>query len=179
MHFCPPVMLAEELLAVRQPQTFLMNYTWNLSAIQKTSPLHFFCFKKKLLCKFISSIFDPFIIQRKWNRLDRSNMALVGDRLFTAKLRRATFVPGAVSSQIMRPVITIVIGFNKKWVMARGAFANSTQRMRYQGIPYSREGSCNLMKIQLAHFGNGLCTSNKISKKRWEIRAWSKGSLTV
>lgn len=60
--------------------------------------------------------------------------------------------------------------------MAQGAFANSTQRMEYQGIKYTWEGSYNLMKIQLAHFRNGLCTRNKISEIEWKIRASSKES---
>lgn len=56
-------------------------------------------------------------------------------------------------------------------MMAQGTFANGTQRMEYQRIEYTWEGSYNLMKIQLAHFRNGLCTRNEISKKEWEIRA--------
>lgn len=59
-------------------------------------------------------------------------------------------------------------------MMAHGTFANSTQRMEYQGIKYTWEGRYNLMKIQLAHFRNGLCTRNKISKIEWKIRASSK-----
>lgn len=66
--------------------------------------------------------------------------------------------------QIMRPVITILIGINKKWVMAQDTFANSTQRMEYQGIKHTWEGSYNLMKIQLAHLRNGLCTRNKLAR---------------
>lgn len=148
-----------------------MNHTWNTaSAILKT------CFFKKPLCKFISNIFDPFIIQCKRNCFDRSNIASNCDGLFTASLHRATSEHSTVSSQIMKPVITILISINKEWMMAQGTFANSTQRKEYQGIKYTWEGSYNLMKIQLAHFRNGLCTRNKISKKEWKIRASSQES---
>lgn len=128
-------------------------------------------FFRKPLCKCISNIFDPFIIQCKWNCFDWSNIGSNCDLLFTGRHRWATLEPIAVFSQIMRPVITILIGINKKWVMAQGTFANSTQRMKYQRIKLTWEGSYNLMKIQLAHFRNGLCTRNEIIKIGWKTRA--------
>lgn len=131
----------------------------------------FFFPVRKLLCKCISNRFDPFIIQCKWNCFDWSNIGSNCDLLFTTRRRWATLEPDAAFfPQIMRPVITILIGINKKWVMAQGTFANSTQRMEYQGIKHTWEGSYNLMKIQLAHLRNGLCTRNKISQIR-KIRA--------
>lgn len=47
--------------------------------------------------------------------------------------------------------------------MAPGTFANSTQRTQCGGAAHAQEGSRRLMKIQLAHFGNGLCKRNEIS----------------
>lgn len=59
--------------------------------------------------------------------------------------------------------------------MAQGTSVNSTQRMEYQGIKHTWEGSYNLMKIQLAHFGNGLCTRNKISMIGWKTSiSWNQ-----
>lgn len=121
-----PVISATVLPAIHQPQTCLMNYAlkdWTCHSQDSN-----------WLCKFISNIFDSFIIHPKWKCFDRSNTASNCDEMFAAELRRASFEPCTVSSQIMRTAITILIGINKKWMMAQGTFANSEKE--YQGITY-------------------------------------------
>lgn len=112
-------MAAVALAAVGQPQNFtLMNYTWKLSAIQRTSS-HFYPFPAIMLIYFqnVWPVYHP----AETEPLLRSNITLVHHR---RNLCGSRLLP---SCQIMRRVITILMGSNKWWVMAPGTRANNTQ----------------------------------------------------
>lgn len=162
--YCLLSIIPAKLPALHRSEPLLMNYTSNTGI----------CHSKVLVNYFLGShyvnLFPRFLTRSSFGA---SQTASIGQILVQTvvccrqtPLSHCCFVP-----QIMRPVITILIGINKKWVMAQDTFANSTQRMEHQGIMHTWEGHYNLMKIQLAHFGNGLCTRNKISKIGWKIRA--------
>lgn len=162
-----PVILAAVLPVIQQPETFLMNNTLNaVTAIQKISSFFLGLYYVNVFPTFWP-VYHSVYVKLLWLVKYLFKLICCLPSLSAEPL----WSPTQFFSHIMRLVITILIGINEKWVMAQGTFANSTQTMEYQGIKHTWEGSYNLMKIQLAHFRNRLCTRNKISKTGWKIRA--------